>query len=137
METQVQPNTHLNDCREEPPSYFNSITQPGIQLAPTIADAYPHPNQPNSKVKLPLYNYTASMAADTLPKPSTTIQPVTVVASQPRFNYGRPSSFTQSASGTAEQLFGASLFLGFLCAVFGSPITLICFVPAIYLSRKV
>ena len=141
METKVQPNTHQNGTHqngfsEEPPPYFSSITQPGIQLASTITDVNSYPTQPNSKVKLPLYNYTASAAADI----STTIQPassVTVVTSQPRFNYGRPSSFTQSASGTAGQLFGASVFLVVLCAVFGSPLTLICFVPAIYLSQKV
>ena len=137
MATKVQPNIHQNDCSEEPPPYFSCITQPGIQPAPTTTDVNPYSTQPNSKVKLPLYDYTASMAPNTIPQSSTTTSSVTVVSSQPRFNYGRPSSFTQSASGTAEQLFGASVLLAIFCTIFGSPLTLICIVPAIYLSQKV
>ena len=135
MGTEVQPNIHQNDCSEEPPSYF-SITQPGIQLAPTIT-VNPYSTQPNSEVTLPPYNYNGSMAAGTV---QPTIQPtsvVTVVTSQPSFNDGHSSSFTQRTSGIAEQLLGASVFLSILCGLCGSPLTLICFVPAIYLSRKV
>ena len=136
METEVQSNTHPNVCSEEPPSYFSIITQPGIQLAPAITDVNRYPTEPNSEVSLPHYNYTASTAADAVQPTIQATSSVTVVTSQPSYNDGRPSS-TQSTSGIAEQLLGASVFLGLLCALCGSPLTLICFVPAIYLSRKV
>ena len=57
-----------------------------------------------------------------------------LVTSQPTYHSHVRHSFAQSDT---EHLFAVSVCLAVFCAVCGSPLTLVCFLPAILLSKKV
>jgi hypothetical protein len=125
MELEVHPNTHVDDGSEKPPLYTDSTPQPDAQ---NFTEPKPYPTQPyfGSELPPPSYGYA-----------STAIQPtssVTVVTSQPTYHSHVRRSNAQS---NPEQLFAVSVCLAIFCAVCGSPLTLVCFVPAILLSKKV
>ena len=114
MDLEVNPNTHVDGGSEKPPLHTNSTSQSD-------------PTQPSFGSELPpSYGYA-----------STAIQPtssVTVVTSQPTYHSHVRRSNAQS---NPEQLFAVSVCLAIFCAVCGSPLTLVCFLPAILLSKKV
>jgi hypothetical protein len=127
MELEVHPNTHVDDGSEKPPLYTNSTSQPDAQQEQTFTEPKPYPTQPYfGSEPPPSYGYA-----------STAIQPtssVTVVTSQPTYHSRVRYSDAQS---NPEHLFAVSVCLAIFCAVCGSPLTLVCFVPAILLSKKV
>lgn len=135
MEVKVNPDTQMEDSSEQPPFYSNNTAQPDAQQE---SEPKPYPTQSYYE-QPPSYDYGGSKPAD-IPQPSqissTTIQPaptVTVVTSQPTYN----SRVYHSSRRGGNGLFASTLVLAIFCAVCGSPLTLVCFVPAIYLSRKV
>ena len=141
MEVKVNPDTQLEDGSEQPPFYSNNTAQPDAQQETTFSEPKPYPTQSYYE-QPPSYDYGGSKPAD-IPQPSqissTTIQAtptVTVVTSQPTYN-SRVYRSSRRGGGGTERLFVVTLVLAIFCAVCGSPLTLVCFVPAIFLSRKV
>ena len=129
-------NSTLDDDSE---SLLSSTAQHDAEQALTITDSR---TLASSGVKLPLSHncVSASVPADiSRSKPGQPIirptSMATVATSQPRFNPHEHCS--GGVSGAEERLFVLSMCLGILCAICGSPLTLACFVPAMFLSRKV
>ena len=136
METQS--NSYVDDDKV---SHTNSIVQPDSEGVPTSKVFELYPSQQSSGHKLPpIYNYTYTLPGISQPgqQSNTIIQStpsVTLATTQPRIVLQQHPS--TRAANEGEQLFFLSMFLCIFCAICGSPLTLACFVPAMFLSQKV
>ena len=135
---EMDPNRPLGEDSEPLLSNSNSTAQPDTEQVPTITESK---TQPRHGGKLPrsyiehwceyaLQTFQANILVYHVATSS-----VTVITSQPRFHSLKQCSSEVAKAG--EHLYILSMFLAVLCAICGTPLTLVCFIPAMFLSRKV
>ena len=123
----------LDDGSEVPPSYPGSTAH----QIPVINESESYPATtpaPMSELPPP---YLDSSDAISQPKETTQHARVAVVTSQPSRQTHSFTRIGEPGSEFTENMLLYSVFCCFFCCLCGSPLTLICFVPAIILLSKV
>ena len=93
------------------------------------------PVVPEIPAPLPAYTPTAPPAVPQMePKASATVSPLTY---QPEPNWQPPISNDTVSASVVDQMYGISICFAIVCCLCGSPLTLACFIPAIFLTSTV
>ena len=127
------PNASPDIGSEAPPSYPGS-TAYQTQVIPEPV-SYPAKTSTFASDELPP-SYPSSSSAISQPKGTSQHTTVPVVTSQPS-RVSLSSTISENVNGRADTILALSVCSCITCFIFGSPLTIICFVPAILLAMLV
>ena len=134
VDTHSPPATAPQLTAEGPPPYPDPLSEPQTSTYPPPPTAPPQitvegPPPYSGSINEPKYNVASTHP--TIPQPL----PVTTVITQPQIVV--PPRRTRRPVTNGDSLLRMSVALCVICCLCGSPLTVACFIPAIYMSAKV